>query len=128
MRSMFSKMFLVPAFAAAVVSMGLSAQAETVTVPFKFSALGMSFPAGVYRVDQIWGGGMVRLQALDGSRSFTSLVGPGEPSPDDQSVVLRFDPSSSAPTLRSIQYHGKITARLDKKTNKGTPLQISSGE
>ncbi|MFP5238023.1 MAG: hypothetical protein ACLGSD_19160 [Acidobacteriota bacterium] len=109
---------LVPAAALAAIAL-LSintAKAETVTVPFTFRAQGQLFPAGQYRVNNTLGNGFVTVRSLDGSRSFTSVVGPGAPAPSDERVVLRFDNASATHELRSIQYHNQITGRLDRGT------------
>lgn len=130
MRSMFSKMFLTAALAAASVLTVTSARAETVNVPFRFSAQGKTFPAGQYRVEQSLGSSMVTIQSLDGSNSFTALVAPGKPSPQDKRVVLWFDAAGDSHTLRSIQYHNEITSRLDKLRGKhgSNAMQVSSGD
>lgn len=130
MRSKLSNLFLAAAVAATVALAIPSAQAETVTVPFGFNAEGMTFPAGEYRVNQNLGKGMVTLQSMDGSKSLTSVVGPGDPAPCDSKVALYFDASPESHQLRSIQFHGLTTSRLDKESSKNRSqiLHVTSGD
>lgn len=114
MQAIFKKLLPPVALAAAALLSVNTAKAETVNVPFAFSAQGKVFPAGQYRVNETLGNGFVTMQSMDGSHSFTSVVAPGAPAPSDASVVLRFDSSRTTHELRSIQYHNQISGRLDK--------------
>lgn len=129
MRSI-SKMLMVPAFAAAAALATFSAQAENIKVPFNFTAAGKLFPAGTYTVQASLYNNMVSLQSADGSRNFSWIVGPGDPSPSDRRVVLQFDRTDEAPMLRTIQYHGQITTRLDRNARHGheRPVEITAGQ
>lgn len=130
MRSMLSNLFLAAAVAATAVLAVPSAQAETIRVPFGFNAEGMTFPAGEYRVNQSLDEGIVTLQSMDGSKSLTSVMGPGNPAPGDLKVALYFDTNQASYKLRSIQFHGKVTSRLDKTPYKNRPrtLEVTSGD
>lgn len=114
MQAIINKLLPVAALAAVALLSVNTAKAETVNVPFSFSAQGKLFPAGQYRVNQNLGNGFVTLQSVDGTRSFTSVVTPGAPAQSDTRVVLRFDAGSARRELRSIQYHNQISGRLDR--------------
>src|SRR5215472_18892631 len=108
MRSTLSKLFLVPAIAAAAALIPTSARAETIQIPFNFSAHGHSFPAGAYDVEQNQDHNMVTLHALNSNKTFTGTLAPGDPQPNDSRVVLYFSDSADNHVLDSIQYHNKI--------------------
>lgn len=114
--AIISKLLPAAALAAVALLSINTAKAETVNVPFAFRAQGKLFPAGQYRVNKTLGDGFVTVRSLDGSRSFTSVVAPGAPAPSDSRVVLRFDNDRATHELRSIQYHGQISGRLDRGT------------
>jgi hypothetical protein len=108
------KMFLVPAIAAAAALASHPAQAETVKVPFAFSAAGHEFPAGSYTVDANINTNVVTLHLRESNKSFVWVLGPGDPAPGDQRVMLRFTTAAGTKVLESIQYGSKITSRLSQ--------------
>ena len=112
MRSTKLKLLLVPAIAAAAALASHPAQAENVKVPFSFSALGHEFPAGTYSVDANINTNVVRLRLKNCSKSLVWTLGPGDPDPGDQRVMLRFSSVGGTHVLDSIQYGDKITSRL----------------
>jgi hypothetical protein len=114
MRSTLLKWFLVPAIAAAAALPSKPANAERVNVPFSFSAMGKSFPAGTYDVHEDLNGCFVTLQQQDGKKVLVSVLGPGVSNQDDSHVVLRFNVSGEDHVLDSIQLHAKITSHLAK--------------
>ena len=115
MRFTFGKLVLAPAVLATVALASTAAKASTVNVPFSFAAAGHVWPAGVYTVQKDLLGGMVTLKSNNSGLSFTSLLGPGEPGPNDSRVILEFDQFGSSHALRTIQYGPQITSRLDRK-------------
>jgi hypothetical protein len=114
MRSTLLKLFLVPAIAAAAAFASQTANAERVNVPFSFSAMGKTFPAGTYDVHEDLNGCFVTLRQEDGTKSLTSVLGPGVSNPDDSRVVLRFNVTGEDHVLDSIQLHAKITSHMTK--------------
>jgi hypothetical protein len=115
MRSTLLKWFLVPAVAAAAALASPSANAERVNVPFSFSAMGKTFPAGTYVVLQGLNGAFVTLETQDCTKSLTRILGPGAPDPGDAHVLLRFDVTGEEYVLDSIQVHSKITSHMAKR-------------
>lgn len=116
MRSILSKLVLAPVILAAAALASNTAMAEsTVNVPFSFKAAGKVWPAGLYTVQKGDFGNMVTLISKESSLSFTSLIGPGEPDPNESKVTLKFDEIGAGHALRSIQYGPQITSRLDKR-------------
>ncbi len=115
MRFTFGKLVLAPAVLATVALASTAAKASTVNVPFSFAAAGHVWPAGVYTVQKDLLGGMVTLKSNNSGLSFTSLLGPGEPGPNDSRVILEFDQFGSSHALRTIQCGPQITSRLDRK-------------
>jgi hypothetical protein len=114
MRSTMMKLFLVPAIAAAAALASHPAQAETVKVPFAFSAVGHDFPAGSYSVEANINTNIVTLHLENSNKSFVWVLGPGDPEPDDQRVMLRFTNGAGTHVLDSIQFGNKITSRLSQ--------------
>src|SRR3954470_20640790 len=116
MKSIFSKFVLAPAVLAAVALAANSAMAETVKVPFNFTASGKVLPAGVYTIHHEQNNSFVTLKHNGTSEMVTYIVGPGAGDPNDTRVALNFDRVGDAHLLQSIQYGSLVTARLDKKS------------
>jgi hypothetical protein len=114
MRSTMFKLFLVPAIAVAAALATHTAQAETVKVPFAFSAMGHDFPAGTYSVDANVNTNVVRLRLENSNKSLVWVLGPGDPNPGDERVALRFLNVAGTRVLESIQFGSKITSRLSQ--------------
>lgn len=101
--------------AAALAPYSAHAANATVNVPFSFTASGKQCPAGAYKVRLEQMNQAVRLTSERGKVNLVWLAGPGDPSPNDKRVILRFDNAGSVHVLRSVQYGDAITSRLDKK-------------
>jgi|SRR5580700_1519879 hypothetical protein len=117
MQSILRRIAIVPAV---IVAAGLAANpavAETTTikVPFSFKVAGQTFPAGEYSIHHDERSNFVTLAPKDSSRSFTSIVGAGTPSPRDYKIALKFDRVGQTHLLHSIQYGPVITRELDKR-------------
>ncbi|HEX4308464.1 MAG TPA: hypothetical protein VHZ25_00485 [Acidobacteriaceae bacterium] len=129
MRSTLHKFFLASAVAAAAALTTASAFADTsVNVPFSFTVNGKVCPAGHYSIGRNDNNGIVTLRNDDWKSSFTWLAGPGDPTPYDARVILRFDQDGGNYTLQSVQYHSLITARLDgRKLTETGPTRVVLG-
>ena len=116
MKFSFSKFVLAPAVLAAAALAANSAMAAeaTVKVPFNFTAAGKVCPAGYYTVQR--DADFITLTHRGFPESFTWVVGPGAPDPNDTKVALKFDQIGKTHMLQSIQYGSVVTARLDKKS------------
>jgi len=131
MRSLFSKYLLASTVMLAGTLAAAPAMAEAlVDVPFSFTVNGKVCPAGRYQVGQDITRNLVTLQTLSGSRSFAWVAGPGDPSPSDSRVILRFDERSGDAQLRSVQYGSKITRRLDRapRPSEYVPTRVIQGQ
>ena len=114
MQSTLRTIVLAPVVLAAVAFTANSAMAETkLNVPFSFTVHGKTCPAGQYSVIPDKTGGAVKLQGV--SEGITFLIHPGDPTPNDQRIVLKFDEIGSDYFLRTVQYRDQITSRLDSK-------------
>ena len=112
MRSTLCKFFLVPAIAAVAALAGHSAQAQTVSVPFAFTAHGQTFPAGTYSVQKDLTSNFVSLRTSDSHNVVTKVLGPGSADQGDNRIVLRFAMAGDDHVLESIQYGSKVTSRM----------------
>lgn len=99
---------------AAVVAKPAHADA-VVRVPFSFTVDGKQCPAGRYLVRGDASSNTVTLVGRNSSRIFSWIVTPSAGDPAGKAIVLRFDQSGSAHSLRSIQYGAQSTMRLDEK-------------
>lgn len=118
MRSRLCRLLLVPAIATAALLGGQSVKAETVSVPFSFNAEGKTFSAGTYLVQATLNGTLLTLCPVAGGKTVLFTLEPGDPSPTDQRVVLRFRTSGDQHLLESIVYRGKVTARVSDSHGK----------
>ena len=105
------------------------AETTTVKVPFSFKAAGKTFPAGDYLIRHDDRGNFVTLAPRGLSQSFTSIIGPGTPSPWEYKIALKFDLVGQTHLLQSIQYGTMITGKLDKEALKSerSSEEYSSG-
>jgi hypothetical protein len=103
--------------------------ATTLKVPFSFTVAGQSMPAGVYTIAQGTDRNIVMLKSMDASKAFSAVLVPGDPSPNDNRVALKFDQSGNGHILKSIQYGGRTTSRLDATTREHgyDPSRLSQG-
>jgi hypothetical protein len=124
---MAHKFILAPVLLAAAALTTTTAQAEKINVPFSFTVAGHNMLPGYYTVDRENSTNLVTFKSADGSKTFSWILGPGEPGPGDFKVALRFDTKTHA--LRSIQYGSLVTQRLDKDTrlNAFEPARLSQG-
>lgn len=109
--------------AAALATSQAVAETTTIKVPFSFKVAGETFPAGDYRIRHD-NGNFVTLAAKDSSQSFTSVIGPGAPSPWEYKIALNFDLVGNAHLLQSIQYGTMITRKLDKNAVESERVSI----
>jgi len=131
MRINLHSLVLAPAILAATVFSAQPALAATtyqVHVPFEFVASGKTLPAGDYMVRQTDRSHTVALEGH--SAALLWLLGPGEPNPKDNRVILTFDRIGENHRLRTVQVGPMITNRLDKKyaNSLAAEEQIKSGE
>jgi hypothetical protein len=105
------------------------AETTTVTVPFSFKVAGKTFPAGDYWIRHDDRGNFVTLAPQGSSQSFSSIIGPGVPSPWEYKIALKFDLVGQTHLLQSIQYGTMITGKLDKEALKSerSSEEYSSG-
>lgn len=130
MRMNLQSLVLAPAALAlaAFTAQPAAAESHNVTIPFNFVAAGKVCPAGDYRVIEENGGGTVRL--VGQNRDMVWILFPGNPAPADHRVVLSFDSANRNYILRTVQFGGEITARLDKKNKEKIPAaaQVEVGD
>lgn len=125
MRFNFGKLVLAPAVLATLALASTAAKASTVNVPFSFAAAGHVWPAGAYTVQKDLTGNIATVKSNATGLSFSSLLGPGEPDPAGTRVVLEFDQFGNSHALRTIQYGGQITSRLDRKMANSERIRAS---
>jgi hypothetical protein len=119
MKNILRKIVVASVAVAAIALASNSAMAASkVNVPFEFKVGSKTCPAGEYTVQPGLNRNVVVLASIDGSHSFTWLLQPGDASPLDKSVVLKFDEQANGSYLRSVQYGAMVTPRLDKGTNR----------
>ncbi|MHB1794981.1 MAG: hypothetical protein ACYCPO_08435 [Acidobacteriaceae bacterium] len=118
MRSKIHTVLASAALMAAAVLATNSAMADTtLRIPFTFTVAGKICPAGRYSVKENAIGSYVTLTNEDSSRVFTWTLGPGNPNPTDNNVVLKFDVSGQTHLLRSVQIGPRTTSVLDKNAS-----------
>ena len=127
MRSTLRSLALAPVLmAAAALALPNVAAAETLKVPFQFTADGKVFPAGNYRVEEGAARNLITLRSADGSRGYTWITRPGGSDGAGHLVILKFDRWQDRHALRSIQYDNQVTPRLDKHTAPGEEVSVSA--
>jgi hypothetical protein len=132
MRFLLPKLVMASAVMMAGALAAAPAMAEVmVNVPFSFTVNGKVCPAGRYAVEHNATSSLVSLRAVSSwSRSFTWVAGPGEPSPYDARVILRFDENGADHALQSVQFGSMITNRLDRKPRPSeyVPTRVIQGQ
>lgn len=130
MRLTLPSLLLAPVLAASAALTPHTANAAVLHVPFAFTVGGQTMPAGDYNVNRRTGSNFVQIASRDFSWHRTYIVGPGDASPDSHAVALRFDTDEKGYQLRSIEYAGLCTSRLDKKTRQteDRPVHVIRGE
>jgi hypothetical protein len=125
MRFHLGKLVLAPAVLAAVAMASTTAKASTVNIPFSFAAAGHVWPAGSYTVQKDLNGAMVTIKSNQTALSFSALLGPGDPAPTSEKVILEFDQFGTAHALRTIQFGPQISSRLDSKMANSERIRAS---
>ncbi len=117
MGSKVRNFFIASIVMATVAVATTNAHAETaIKVPFKFTVAGKTCPAGIYIVDRDANSHLIKMHSRDGIQAFHWLIGPGNPNPTDNRVILHFDDLGQNHSLRSVQYGSMITSKFDDKT------------
>lgn len=115
MRFMVSKSILAAVVLTSASLITHVAKAETIlNVPFAFTVAGQSMPAGLYAVSQDSYHNQVVLKAKDTTKTFSAILVPGDPNPNEIHVALKFAENGNRHTLETIQYGARVTPRLDK--------------
>jgi hypothetical protein len=131
MRFMVSRSILAAVILTSATLTTNVAKAETIlTVPFSFTVAGQSMPAGLYAVSQDTYHNQVTLRAKDATKSFSAILQPGDPNPNEIHIALKFAESGSSHTLETIQYGSRVTPRLDKQNERASgydPARLSQG-
>ena len=133
MRTLLPKFVMASAVMLAGAMAAAPAMAEViVNVPFEFTVNGKLCPAGQYQIGHDGTSNLVTLRSRAWSRTFAWIAGPGEPSPDDARVILRFDENGDQHQLQSVQFGSLITDRLDhqkrSKPSEYVPTRVIQGE
>ena len=126
MRLSLRSLVLAPALMAAAAVTPQLASAAVLHVPFAFTVNGQNLPAGEYTVSRDLGSSIVTLvsENRENRKAFKWMIGPGEPAPGVQGVIMRFDQSGGQYELRSIQYNALITSQLDKKAHQSDDRRV----
>ncbi len=120
--------FLASIVMATVAVAATTANAEAaIKVPFKFTVAGKTCPAGIYIVDRDTNSHLIKMHSRDGSETFHWLVGPGNPNPTDNRIILHFDDSGQNHSLQSVQYGSMITSRFQEKATTTNGASRSTG-
>lgn len=107
-----------------------TAKAETaLNVPFSFTVSGKTMPAGVYLVSQDGAHNVVVLRSKDATKSFSTLLGPGNGTDDGKRIALKFETAGDSHILRRIEVGSKMTSRLDDRPLREgfDPARLSQG-
>jgi hypothetical protein len=130
MRFMISKSILAAIVITAGAATTHTAKAETtLKVPFSFTVAGQSMPAGLYTVEQDTFHNVVTLKSKDAAKSFSAVLVPGDPAPNDIHVALKFEAAGGTHTLKTIQYGARVSNRLDSAPRETgyDPARLSQG-
>lgn len=117
---------LVLASAILCASAAMAANLVTVNVPFTFTAMGQSFPAGHYDIAVTGNNSLVTLYSrTDASKRLTWVVRPADAR--TAPGVVTFDELGSNYSLKNIQVGSRITPDLDRRANRGVNATTSVG-
>ena len=109
---------LVLASAIFCASAAMAADLVTVNVPFTFTAMGQSFPAGHYDIAVTGNNNLVTLYSeSDATKRFTWVVRPVDAR--NAAGVVTFDELGTNHSLKNIQVGSRITPDLDRQVNRG---------
>ncbi len=115
MRSILRNLVLMSAVAVAPLATTAAMAETTLNVPFSFTVNGKVCPAGTYKVERTSADkNLVTLRSLDARNSFQWTLGPGDPAPTDDRIILSFNAEGPTHVLRSVQYGPQVTTNLDK--------------
>ena len=128
MRLMVSKSILAAVVLTSASLITHAAKAETILkVPFSFTVAGQSMPAGLYAVSQDNYHNLVTLKSKDAPKSFSAVLVPGDPNPNEIHVALKFAQNGNSHTLETIQYGPRVSLRLDKMNEHQAGARLSQG-
>lgn len=130
MRTFVSKFVLAALVAAtAAITPHLASAETTVRVPFDFTVQGKAMPAGVYIISQDGFNNMVTLMDKDTAKGFSVILRPGDASPGDRHVSLKFEDIGDSHVLRSVQYKSRTSPLLSNKSKAlaYSPSRLSQG-
>jgi hypothetical protein len=102
----------------------LAADRFAVNVPFTFTAMGQSFPAGHYDIAVNGNNGFITLYSeTDTTKRLTWAVGPAEARTAPS--VVTFDEIGTNHALKNIQVGSRITPNLDTAISRGISATTS---
>jgi hypothetical protein len=102
----------------------LAADRFAVNVPFAFTAMGQSFPAGHYDIATSQNNGFITLYSeTDTAKRLTWVVGPADAR--KAASVVTFDQSGGDYLLKNIQVGSRVTPNLDVPANRGVSATTS---
>jgi len=117
---------LVLSSAALCASAAFAANQARVDVPFSFTAMGQSYPAGSYDVALDTNRNCVTLaNESDATKHITWNVGPADAAKTP--AVIKFDEAGADHMLKSIQIGDKVTPNLDSPSKHGVSATTSIG-
>jgi hypothetical protein len=94
----------------------MAADLVTVNVPFTFTAMGQSFPAGHYDIAVTGNNSLVTLYSkTDATKRLTWVVRPVDAR--KAAGVVTFDEQGTSYSLKNIQVGSRITPNLDPQTS-----------
>jgi hypothetical protein len=115
---------LVLASAIFCASAAMAADLVTVNVPFTFTAMGQSFPAGHYDIAVTGNNSLVTLYSkTDATKRLTWVVRPADAR--KAPGVVTFDALGTNHSLKNIQVGSRITPNLDPQVNPGVSATTS---
>jgi hypothetical protein len=107
-------------------SAAMAADLVTVNVPFTFTAMGQSFPAGHYDIAVHGNNSLVTLSSrADATKRLTWVVRPVDAR--KAPGVVTFDELGNSYSLKNIQVGSRITPNLDPQANRGVGATTSVG-
>jgi hypothetical protein len=112
------------ATAAFCATAAFAANRARVDVPFNFTAMGQSYPAGSYDVATDLNHNFVTMVSnVDATKHITWTVKPAEPV--KAPAVVTFDEVGADYSLKTIQIGQRVTPNLDKGNKRGVSATTS---
>ena len=124
MQNILGKLVLMSTVVATTFATNAAMAEKRFEVPFNFTVAGQNWPAGTYVINKTGVSDNVLLQSQDHTKSFSMILGPGDPSPVDTRVALTFAQDSQDHQLKTIQYGAK-TGSLRKHDKQLEHLPVS---